>query len=392
MSFKKYLFIPKGVRGNVDGGTLYIVAIMVAIVGFGAVLTKGIIPPTTQPSGAAVTIIPPNPKPGQKNLQLYTFGFISGIPTQPPTRPPTQPPTVPPTLTLSATPVLTATPTPTPPIVPTLPTLPPTPTVTPSARCPLDSIKTPGCGACFPEVESLACDEPTCDNGQPKMPLSSDPFGTKYCIYMQPINPVLYGAKSSDPDCLAACIAKPVIYLYPEEPTLVNVKVKIPGEIFISDPLYPENGWQNVLANPDGSLVYNNKKYKELFYESYVDRVNPPDNGIIIPYSQLKKELSEAITKLGLQGAERDEFIDFWIPVLNKFDSPYILFSILDPIEKERLDHVEISPKPDTFITFIAYFKPLQKKPTDLKPLILPKSPPERKGFTAVEWGGTIGE
>src|SRR5207248_2364939 len=41
------------------------------------------------------------------------------------------------------------------------------------------------------------------------------------------------------------CIAKPVIYLYPQTPTKVQVSLKVPGEIYISDPLYPKGtGWQ----------------------------------------------------------------------------------------------------------------------------------------------------
>jgi hypothetical protein len=49
---------------------------------------------------------------------------------------------------------------------------------------------------------------------------------------------------------------------------------------------------------------------------------------------------------------------------------------------------VNISPKPDTFIEILVYFKPL-KQQIPLAPLILPVTP-KRIGFTAVEWGGTI--
>ncbi|HVT01646.1 MAG TPA: hypothetical protein VHE53_05480, partial [Patescibacteria group bacterium] len=60
------------------------------------------------------------------------------------------------------------------------------------------------------------------------------------------------------------CVGKPVIYLYPTKPTLVDVSVKTSGRIVVSDPLYPDDGWRSVLANPDGKLIYKNKKYKEL--------------------------------------------------------------------------------------------------------------------------------
>jgi len=53
------------------------------------------------------------------------------------------------------------------------------------------------------------------------------------------------------------------------------------------------------------------------------------------------------------------------------------------------VDKVIITPEPDTFIFFLAYFKPLSQ-PIQVKPLMLPLEPPKRVGFTAVEWGGTI--
>ena len=61
-------------RGDIGGGSLFVVAILLGIVGFATVLTRGVVPPTTTPSGTAVTIVPPAPDTEKKNLQLYTFG------------------------------------------------------------------------------------------------------------------------------------------------------------------------------------------------------------------------------------------------------------------------------------------------------------------------------
>lgn len=187
------------------------------------------------------------------------------------------------------------------------------------------------------------------------------------------------------------CVGKPVIYLYPLYPMLVDVRLTVPGSIIISDPLYdPVNGWEQVLAHPDGSLLYQGKWYKELYYETTVDTVNAPDTGMIIAKEHIRNQLYTAVTKLGLKDTERQEFLEYWLPQLEALPSPYIIFSVLDPVEKERIDHVEISPKPDTMIEFLAYFKPAYINLTELKPLVLPATPPARIGFTAVEWGGTI--
>ena len=90
-----------------------------------------------------------------------------------------------------------------------------------------------------------------------------------------------------------------------------------------------------------------------------------------------------------MQADEQTEFLDWWLPRLRDLNTPYILFSIIDRDEKDRIDKLNISPKPDTLIDFMAYFRPLNK-PVDIPPLILPQTPPKRVGFTAVEWGGIL--
>ena len=345
-------------QGALGGGTIYIVAILFLLVGFGSVLTNGLLPPDKLPTGAAVTIVPPAPDAEKKNLQLYTFGYTTPAPT------PTTAPT--------------------PQVVPTLPQ---------RGSCPLEKIKTQGCGACFPEAEMVACDEKPCNS--PGMDVSQrsifDPQYTTYnCGYLEISGEAIFQQKLSQPNCRGACVAKPIIYLYPTVATLINVKVKVPGKIIVSDPLYPVDGWKNVLAQPNGQLTYKNKAYNELFFESDVDKVNAPDNGIIISKKDLKEKLSDATNKLGLIGNEQTEFLDYWLPVLNNLNEPYILFSVIDPTEKERIDHVDIYPTPDTKIEFLAYFKPQHTSETTLKPLKLPDTPPARLGFTSVEWGGTI--
>lgn len=364
----KFNRFPKFFKGGIGTGTIYLIIALLGIVGFSTMLTDGLVPPNSTTTGTPITpaAVQLASDTDKSKLQLYTFGFMTSTPTNLPT----------PTLTI--------------PTVTTFPTTTiPTPTL---SYCPLDDIKPPGCGACL-DLESVACDEVTCEGNAFRLRLPPGNFsGPNYCIYVELLNPALYQQKMQQPNCFGACIAKPVIYLYPTQPTIVNVSLKIPGNIYISDPLYLKEGWKNVLAYPDGSLIYKNKNYHELYYETDVDKVNGPDNGIVIAKKDLGEKLTEATTRLGLRGIEQTEFLEYWLPELHKLDFPYILFSVIDPVEKERIDHVDISPKPDTFIAFIAYFKPLKSKPANLKPLKLPEQPPKRIGFTAVEWGGTIAD
>jgi hypothetical protein len=184
------------------------------------------------------------------------------------------------------------------------------------------------------------------------------------------------------------CVGKPVIYLYPLKDTIANVTLNIPGSIVESIPTYINGGW-TVLAHPNGTLDYNGKTYSELYYESSVTTVNPPQQGFVVEKSQAEEKLTEITTKLGLIKPEQDEFLSYWLPRIAKLNAPYLFISVLDNEEKNRIDNVVISPKPDTKIEFLVYFKPVYV-PFSSPELNLPDKPPKRNGFTSVEWGGTI--
>jgi hypothetical protein len=189
--------------------------------------------------------------------------------------------------------------------------------------------------------------------------------------------------------CTDACYEKPVIYLYPEKPTIVSVKIDTTGKVVTSNPLYPEaSGWENILALPGGSLIYKNSVYSELFYETNVNVVKTPKNGIVVDSTNIKQSLYDLTGRLGLVKPEQNELVDYWVPRLKELNKKYILISLIDKEIKEKTDKVIISPAPDTRIEFILYFKGLDTK-LNVPGLFLP-STPKRVGFTEVEWGGTI--
>lgn len=184
------------------------------------------------------------------------------------------------------------------------------------------------------------------------------------------------------------CDAKPVIYLYPKKRTTVSVAIIVPGTIPVSDPLYPVGGWKGIDAFPDGTFIYKNHSYKELFYEAAIKPVAPPTTGTIVSLAQLQPTLQRMTNQLGLTASEQQEFLAYWLAKLKNLKSNYLLISVFSPEQKEIIDHVDITPKPDTFIAFIMYFKPVNK-PFALPDLVIP-TPPQRNGFTAVEWGGIV--
>jgi hypothetical protein len=303
--------------------------------------------------------IPFTPVPAKPNLQLEWFLVPTGSQSQPGT---TSGPTNPPQKQ---------------PVPPTLP---------PSTPKPAPTNPGPDQATCSGYVNSgvplpASCDCPDVYIICPYT--TSDPtdvtVGPNGCE-----DPLFVG---SPPKTGKFCIDKPVIYLYPTKPMFVDVKIHTTGSVVVSDPLYPQDGWENVLANPNGSLQYQGKDYSELFYETSVTDFQKPAVGITLPTADLSDQLNGILDHLGLIGQEKEEFLSYWTPRLKALHSPYIYFSLLSASSKANIDAVAISPKPDTMIDFIAYFKPVAFANNDV--LQLPPTP-ARKGFVAVEWGGVI--
>lgn len=315
--------------------------------------------------------------------------------TVPPTVAPTIAPTQQPTANPTATPIPTANPT-TPPTI--------APTATPQPRCQSHGSVTNGCMcpmAFFPggpqDIQEIQCPtEPACQSLVQECRNCLGDLEEFWCdVHIRSYPTRIYCTQhfirsGGDPNFQPPfCVGKPVIYLYPTTTTTVSVRLEIPGEIYISDPLYPIEGWQNVTAFPDGTLWYQGKEYKELYYESAVHADINPATGLVIEKDKLKPMLTLLTSQLGLIGREQEEFLEYWLPQLSEIDKPAILFSVMTPHEKEAIDKVFITPEPTTRIEFLVYFKGVDKNFT-IDPLMLPTTPPARNGFTMVEWGGTI--
>ena len=175
---------------------------------------------------------------------------------------------------------------------------------------------------------------------------------------------------------------KPVIYLYPEEETDVSVRLTLDGQLTCTYPSYGE-GWE-VCAKPDGTLVdKSGKEYCYLYWEGTLLTEYDFTEGFCVKGEDTAAFLEEALAALGLTRREANEFIVFWLPMMQ--NNPYNLISFQGEryTDAARLD---IVPAPDTVIrVFMAW------KASDLC-VELPEqklSSIPRNGFTVVEWGGT---
>ena len=178
---------------------------------------------------------------------------------------------------------------------------------------------------------------------------------------------------------------KPIIYLYPEKDKEVSVELGYKDKITVSYPKYTI-GW-NVFAKTSGDLIdlNTNKNLYSLYYESETTyNFKIEKDGFIIKGENITEFLENKLSILGLTDREKEEFIIYWLPILQKNKYNYIRFATIDEINKNM--PLKIKPNPDTLIRILMTFKGLEK-PIDIKEQQLVT--PERTGFVAVEWGGT---
>ena len=180
-------------------------------------------------------------------------------------------------------------------------------------------------------------------------------------------------------------IGKPLIYIYPKKKT--NVKVKLGNEKILTC-TYPkyEEKW-DVVAESSGNLLdkKTNKNFYGLYWEGKVKDKLKIKEGFCVRGIDTSSFLEEKLSILGLNERETNEFIMYWLPRLEKNNFNLIRFKTTEEINE--LMPLDINPKPDTIIRIMMECIPLIKyKEIEEQKLIKVT----RKGYTVVEWGGTI--
>ena len=182
----------------------------------------------------------------------------------------------------------------------------------------------------------------------------------------------------------AGLSAKPVLYLYPAYESDIHVKLHFEGSLSVTYPAY-ENGW-HVRAYPDGRLINfsDHQEYSYLFWEGFPwDARWERSEGYCVKGSDTVSFLQETLRALGLTPKEYNEFIVYWLPLMQ--DNPYNLITFQWD-EYERIAQLDISPEPDSILRVFMVFEPLQE-PVEIAPPA-PRQAFVRQGFSVVEWGG----
>ena len=175
---------------------------------------------------------------------------------------------------------------------------------------------------------------------------------------------------------------KPVIYFYPEVETDVTVELDFDGELVCT---YPKsNGVWNVTAKPNGTLTdANGTEYNYIFWEGEAEFEFDLSKGFCVKGEDTAKFLETVLAELGLTRREANEFIVYWLPLMEANEYNVISFQGENYDEFAKLS---VEPSPDTVIrVYMAWYG--TEEEIDIEPQKL--TAPEREGFTVIEWGGT---
>lgn len=181
-------------------------------------------------------------------------------------------------------------------------------------------------------------------------------------------------------------LEKPVIYLYPTEKTAIDIKLDLKGDLLTTFPKYDKN-WE-VIAEPNGQIFdkKTNRYYSSLFWDGTIDFPEEHykyEDGFIVPKEKLIEFFIEKLEHIGLNNQETNDFIQYWLPILERNKYNFIYFLVNE--ECNEIATLNVNPKPETTIRIYMEFYGLENF-TRINEQQLPKT--ERKGFTIVEWGG----
>lgn len=177
--------------------------------------------------------------------------------------------------------------------------------------------------------------------------------------------------------------AKPVIYLYPQSTTKVDVTLEYDGFLEVTYPKY-QNGW-SVLAHPDGTLINlaDNQEYSYLFWEGKDSIQYDMSKGFVVKREDTLTFLQDVLAEMGLLPKEYNEMIVYWLPLLLENEYNLITFQNEAYTKHARLN---IDPEPDSilrvFMVYQGLVEPFEIEEPEITPFI-------RKGFSVVEWGGS---
>ncbi len=178
-------------------------------------------------------------------------------------------------------------------------------------------------------------------------------------------------------------VKKPIIYFYPEKEMNLEVKFLSDERLLTTYPKY-DDGW-DIHLKEDGTFTVpgSDREYYALFFDEKPNYVCDFDKGFYVTKENAITFLEEKMDYIGYTDREVDEFIMFWLPVLENNEKSLVYFEQTE--ERNEECPLLFSIEPETIIRTIIHIKKVDEA-TSIKEQELHHY--ERKGFTVTEWGG----
>lgn len=212
----------------------------------------------------------------------------------------------------------------------------------------------------------------------------SYPFQSKHEVAMN------FVTSEKLPDGVIMEVEKPVIYLYPESTTQVEVKLDEELNLTTTYPKYNDK-WE-VTVQPDGTLTSKGRSYPYLYYEAEKNdfqmlMVQAQLPGQMINTDSTVKYMENTLSNLGLNNRESTDFITYWGPRIKSYNFAFVQF-LIDETYDIIIGDLNVNPEPEAirrvYILFEGYAEAPNREST-----IVDYEPLKREGFTVIEWGGT---
>ncbi|MCK4559870.1 MAG: hypothetical protein KAV45_08815 [Calditrichia bacterium] len=174
-------------------------------------------------------------------------------------------------------------------------------------------------------------------------------------------------------------VKKPNIYIYPTERIHLDIQLIFPngGKIIESTPNY-ENGWE-IEVLPSGFI---NNQYDYLFYEAQIPELMQREYGWKINGIDLSSFFINNLKSLLFAKEEIDDFIEYWIPLLDTTKT-YVIYPQFNE-ELKKIIQLKFSIVPDNLIR-VFYLIEESNENINIKTPQIPSF--KREGFTVLEWG-----
>ena len=180
-----------------------------------------------------------------------------------------------------------------------------------------------------------------------------------------------------------ATFEKPIIYFYPEKEMDLSIEFVNEDKLLTTYPKY--NGGWDIHLNEDGTFVTkdNNREYYAIYFDEIANYTTNFEEGFYVNKDNAISFLEEKMDYIGYTNREVDEFIMYWLPILESNEHSLVYFEQTEQRNEEC--PLIFSTQPDTLIRTMIHIKKVDGE------VSIPEQQLkhyDRNGFVVTEWGG----